>query len=290
MHANAPAKVNLFLKVVARRPDGYHDLENVFLPLPDLHDTLSLEPLPDDGSLTRLVADGPYDVPTDASNLCLKAVEAFARATGLTPRIRLQLTKRIPVAAGLGGGSSDAAATLLLLNRHCRTGLTDSQLEAIAATLGADVPFFIRPHLALGTGRGDRLAPIDAAPAPLTLLLLTPAFPVPVAWSFAHRLPPPADAPELPALLDALRHPTSPETLAALCRNDLEHALFHKFPLLDLMRQRLLDAGALTVHVSGSGPSLFAIVPDDDAERIRQTLTDAFPSFPQPTLHRVRFQ
>ena len=289
MHANTPAKVNLFLKVVARRPDGYHDLENVFLPLPDLHDTLTLEPLPDDDdSPTRLVADGPYAVPTDASNLCLKAVAAFAQATGLAPRIRLQLTKRIPVAAGLGGGSSDAAATLLLLNRHCRTCLTDSQLQAIAATLGADVPFFIRPQLALGTGRGDRLAPIDAAPT-LTLLLLTPAFPVPVAWSFAHRLPPPADAPELTALLDALRRqPASPETLAALCRNDLEHALFRKFPLLDLMRQRLLDAGAHAVHVSGSGPSLFAIVPDDDAERIHQTLANAFPSFPPPTLHRIR--
>lgn len=284
--SHAPAKINLFLQVVGKRPDGFHELNNVFLPLLELHDIVSLEPLADRQS-SYLTADGDYVVPADASNLCLKALDAFAAATGQSPHVHLHLTKRIPVAAGLGGGSSDAAATLLLLNQLYKSPLDASQLRKLAQSLGSDVPFFLHPVPSLGTGRGDMLQPLDVRMSG-TLLLWTPAFPVPVAWSFAHRLQPGAPQVELDDFLQTLQDAPSLQALAPVCRNDLEHALFRKFALLELMRSQLLAAGASCVHVSGSGPSLFAIVPDDRAETMRQHLADAFPTFPHPTLHRLQ--
>ena len=201
-------------------------------------------------------------MPTDRSNLCLKAADVFAATTGLSTDVSIQLSKRIPIAAGLGGGSSDAASVLTLLNEHCGKPLSCDELHCIAANLGADVPFFLNPKPALGLGIGDELSPIELTCA-VPLLIVTPSFQLPVAWSFNHLKTLPQDSqPHLDACLKAMKDGDI-EALAANCRNDLEHAVFEKFPILQMIREAMIAAGALTVHISGSGPSLFAIAPEE---------------------------
>ncbi len=146
----APAKINLFLEVLGKRPDGYHELETVMQEI-DLVDTLTLEEM---GKGIELTCTQP-DVPCDENNLVWKAIHTFQKDTGVKKGIKVHLEKRIPVAAGLGGGSSDAAATLRGINTLCNTGLNDSELMDMAARLGSDVPFFIKGGTALCKGRGE---------------------------------------------------------------------------------------------------------------------------------------
>ena len=271
-----PAKTNLFLRVIGRRPDGFHELENVFLPLWSLGDEVELLPATEAGPIGLEVVGAP-ELPDDSDNLCLRAAKAFEEATGQHPRVNIRLTKRIPVSAGLGGGSSDAAAVLCLLNQHCRRPLTDEALRGLAAQLGSDVSFFLKPQAALGTGRGEILTPIALKPT-FSLLLAAPLFPVPVAWAFEHLMPAAETVPSLEEFLAAAQGDDIHE-LARCLRNDLEAAVFAKFPLLCLMRRVLLKAGALAVHVSGSGPTLFAICASDEAAGIAAEYDRAFGTY-----------
>ena len=263
----APAKINLFLKVTGVRDDGYHTLENVYLPIPELYDDISLEANDGLGVSIKQLA-GPV-VPTDRTNLCMKAADAFATVTGLCPNVTILLSKRIPIAAGLGGGSSDAAAVLKLLNDHCGKPLSDEKLHDIAVKLGADVPFFLNPMPALGLGIGEILSPKELN-CRMPLLIVTPNFQLPVAWSFNHLKSFPQDSqPQLDACLKAMKDGDI-EAIAANCRNDLEHAVFEKFPILQIIREAMIAAGALTVHLSGSGPSLFAIAQEEKLSMIAE--------------------
>jgi 4-diphosphocytidyl-2-C-methyl-D-erythritol kinase len=174
----------------------------------------------------------------------------------------VEIAKRIPVAAGMGGGSADAAATLLALNDLCGHCLSSEGLHRLAATIGADVPFFLDPRPALGEGIGDRLRPVPLA-CDLSLVLVNPGFPVPVAWSYANldRVPRPA-APDCDALLAAMAAGDF-AGMASGVYNALGFAVRDKFPLLDMLRQSLLAAGCAAVAVSGSGPTLFGLVAGD---------------------------
>ncbi|MBP5639028.1 MAG: 4-(cytidine 5'-diphospho)-2-C-methyl-D-erythritol kinase [Victivallales bacterium] len=270
----APAKINLFLKITGVRPDGYHTLENVFLPIANLNDEVTLEPSNEKG-ITLKQLGGPT-LCINRSNLCLKAADAFCIATGLTPNVSILLTKRIPLVAGLGGGSSDAAAVLRLLNEYCDNPLSNSQLHEIASSLGADVPFFLNPTPSLGTGIGDILSPVQLN-CRIPLVIVSPPFPLPVEWSFTHAKQIPADS--SPTLADCLKAMKSGnlEALATNTRNDLEHAVFEKFPILQMTREAMLAAGALTIHVSGSGPSLFAISHEDKLTAIADACNKFFP-------------
>ena len=270
-----PAKINLFLRVVSRRPDGFHDLENVFVPLWSLGDDVELLPASGDGLELQVV--GADDLPAGENNLCLRAAKAFAAATRLQPQVDIRLTKRIPLSAGLGGGSSDAAAVLKLLNQHCHYPLSPLEMQGLAAELGSDVPFFLEPQPALGLGKGDILTPLPM-PTNFALILVTPLFPVPVAWAFQQWTPTPEQKPSLDAFLTAL-HSADIQALASSLRNDLEAPLFAKFPLLGMIRRVLLEAGALAVHVSGSGPSLFALSPPEKAQVIAENYNLAFSQF-----------
>lgn len=245
----AHAKLNMFLKVLGKRPDGYHELHSWFA-FVDLADMVSVIPsdrfsLTVEGEMAAgLAADG-----TD--NLVLAAARSLARAAGLADNIgaALHLTKRIPVAAGLGGGSADAAATLRLLSRHWRLGWSIEQLLPLAGQLGADVPACLRstPHLA--TGRGERFL-ADAPVAPLPLLLANPRQPLSTAHVFAKLKAPIAQA--------AVTQPTLED--ARRLGNDLAPAALALLPALAPPLAALRDMpGCRLAALTGSGPTLFAL-------------------------------
>ncbi len=270
------AKINLFLKVLGTRADGYHELETVFLPIPELFDDVTVTPS-DKPSLS--ISCNMPELETDG-NLCLKAARAFCNQTGLPQAFHVKLIKRIPVAAGLGGGSSDAAATILQLNNYLPKPLSHGELVKLAATVGADIPFFLNPTPSAATGIGDILSPIDVS-ANLDVLVISPGIPIPVKWAYDHCKPQPA------VTLDEFRQTcasASVEDIAKLCHNDLEYAIFDKFPLIAMMRDHLLAKGALCVHVSGSGSSLFAILPPNRHD-IRDDFTNAFQDVASMTMH-----
>lgn len=270
------AKINLFLKVHGTRADGYHELETVFLPIYGLCDDVTVTPSEKAGlsiscNMPELETDG---------NLCLKAARAFCDKTGLPQGFHVELVKRIPVAAGLGGGSSDAAATILQLNRFLQKPFPDFELRRIAASIGADIPFFVNPSPSAATGIGDLLSPITVS-ANLDVLVVSPGIPIPVKWAYdayeayngIKKIPSPAaDFREFRQACES----ASAEDLAKLCHNDLEYAIFDKFPLIAMMRDHLLAQGALCVHVSGSGSSLFALLPHDRRNIIRDDFANAF--------------
>jgi 4-diphosphocytidyl-2-C-methyl-D-erythritol kinase len=252
---HAIAKINLYLDVLGQRPDGYHEIATVFLPLTAPADVITLAAGPP-GEL-RVTCDHP-GVPEGAENLCWKAAAAFAQEARIEPAWRLAIEKHIPVAAGLGGGSSDAAAVLLALDRQYPGALPCGRLAEVAARLGADVPFFLKPEPALGRGTGGVLTPVVCG-SRLELVLANPGFPVSAAWAYGHRgrVPVPA-APSLEGMLTALADGTT-AAVAALTYNALEYAVLDKFPIVRLLRDALLAQGCLCAHVSGSGPTVYGL-------------------------------
>lgn len=264
LEALAPAKINLFLAVDRRRENGYHDIRTVFLPLSEIADHVYLTQTDTAGGGVECAHP---DVPTGASNLCHKAVERFAAAAGTSPCWHIRIGKRIPVAAGLGGGSSDAAAVLNLLNRHYEHPLDDAALAELAAGIGADVPFFLYSRPAVAQGIGDQLETV-AWEADAGIVLLNPCFPVSAGWAYRNyasvrRLP----APEIDLLLEGMRRGDLDE-IAENTHNDLEFALAYKFPLIEMLKEFLLDRGCLAAHVSGSGPTVYGICRPGEEEAV----------------------
>lgn len=265
----APAKINLYLDILGRRADGYHEILTVFYPLPALADTLEIAEA-EPGIRLRCATPG---VPEDASNLCCRAAAAFAEAAKIAPRWSLRLEKRIPVAGGCGGGSSDAAATLRLLNQMHGSPLSREVLHGLATRLGADVPFFLQPLPARATGIGEQLVPVPGSLA-CGLVLANPGFPIPASWAYAHwrDLPkPPATDPQ--ALLAALAAADAPR-VAAQAYNVFDAAIGRKFPVLALLLEDLRAAGCWTAHVSGSGPTVFGLCPRDRTAAVAARLRE----------------
>jgi 4-diphosphocytidyl-2-C-methyl-D-erythritol kinase len=262
-----PGKINLFLDVLGKRPDGYHELRTIFLPVSDPIDEVTVGELDQPG--LAVACEHPA-VPDGEANICWRAAQAFAEATGTEPRWHVSITKRIPVAAGMGGGSADAAATLLALNEFCGNCLPMATLHKLAARSGADVPFFLNPVPALGEGIGDRLRPVPLA-CNLSLVLVNPGFPVPVSWSYGNldRVPRPP-ATDCDALLAAMASGDF-AGIASGVYNALEYAVRDKFPLVGMLREAMLAAGCATVAVSGSGPTLFGLV-EGDPEPVAATV------------------
>ena len=268
LRVTAWAKVNLLLRIVGRRPDGYHDLETVFLPLRKLCDDIELLPT---GSGLSLECDQP-GVPCDHRNLAWRAAEAICAATCQPAHYHIRLRKRIPTAAGLGGGSSDAAAVLRLLNGRAPVPLSTDRLQAMARQLGADVPFFLQDQACMATGIGDRLMPLPGIVS-LPVILVNPGFPLPTPWAYSHVTPSPE--PALPPLLRALQSANTSE-IAAAAGNGFESVVFHKFPVLAIMIEELLALGCRSAHLCGSGPTIFGIGESVEAlEALAGKLEDA---------------
>ena len=252
----APGKINLLLRVTSRRADGFHELVSVFHRVPELADIITVGQRSAPG--IELRCDDP-DVPADSGNLIVKAAESFAEAAGISLALEIDIQKNIPVAAGMGGGSSDAGTMLKFLNsRH--PVLPDETLNKLANSIGAYVPFFLSDSDAVARGTGEKLTPLAPFPE-IPILAVFPAFPVRAAWAYKHlqKMTPAEQAEEESEALIAALYRNDLAAAAELCFNDLEHALFAKFPLLNNLKKQLLDAGALCVHVSGSGPVLWAM-------------------------------
>ncbi len=243
---SAPAKLNLTLRILGRRDDGFHELETLMVKLPGLADQLVLEKA-DRFSFECTDAS----IPGDETNLVVKAAHAFERATGKAVAFRVGLEKAIPHGAGLGGGSSDAASMLLGLNRLCGQPLADEALADLAAGLGSDVPFFLTAGAARCTGRGERIEAVSAPPA-MPVLLLKPAFGV--ATPDAYGLL--AEARELPGVAYA------PQDVGwGALVNDLERPVFAKHRFLAELKQWLLARPEVRAALlSGSGSTTFAVL------------------------------
>ncbi|MGH2572090.1 MAG: 4-(cytidine 5'-diphospho)-2-C-methyl-D-erythritol kinase [Actinomycetota bacterium] len=262
----ARAKLNLFLRVLGARADGFHEVETAILPI-SLADRLEIHAYADpgefrtlslslevtgDASLTRLV-------PRDESNLVLRAATALGERTGARGFADIVLTKRVPAAAGMGGGSADAAATLKALNDLWGCGLKSDELVEVGADVGSDVPALMVGGPALARGRGERVDPVTVRP----FRWLVETFPFPVRTADAFRWweeDGGATGPDPAALMEAAREGDT-EAAGGLMYNDLEVPVLRRHPAVREARDRLLSAGASGVVMCGSGPTLAALIP-----------------------------
>lgn len=254
----ACAKLNLFLDVVARRADGFHELVTVFHEI-DLADDVEVRRSPDPGVRLELEGASP-DVPTGAENLVVRAVHALvgANAVGLAVSLR----KHIPSGGGLGGGSADAAHVLAAVDQLLSLRTPPERLAALALELGSDVPFFLLGGTALGRGRGELLTPVEA-PVPLRFALFLPPFGIPTGAVFRalpRELPPARDPGPVLAAIRA----GDPEALAASFHNSLEPAAEQVEPRLEPLRRELTRACGRRVCLSGSGSTLFVPLAEDE--------------------------
>ena len=249
----AHAKINLTLEVLGKRPDGYHEIASVIQTI-GLYDTLTLE-LADE---LTLECDTP-GLSTD-DNLVLKAATILRKAAGVSQGARIKLQKSIPVSAGLGGGSSDAAAALIGLNRLWKTALSDDALHGIAAGLGSDVPFFLRGGTAMVHGRGELIRPLPATDIPW-VVLLSPDIPMPDKTASLYAALPPAQHTGglLTRKLEA-RIRGGGDVPPQFLFNVFDNVVREAFPGLDKYWDAFTALGAREVHAAGSGPSLFAPV------------------------------
>lgn len=275
------AKVNRSLRVLGRRPDGYHELDTVFQAV-DLADTLTVEP----ASRLEIRCDAP-GVPTGEENLVARAARALEREIGRELAARVTLEKRIPSGGGLAGGSSDAAATLRALPALFGVDVPPARLAFLAAALGADVPFFLTGGRARGTGRGDRIEPLPDGPDE-ALLLLIPPFPLATPEVF-RALGAPALTPEsAPSNIRGSDPDEFPD------RNDLEPAAESLRNELRELRRRLVAVGARGARLSGSGSTVFGVFGSaDEAEAAAERLgpfEDGTRAVVARTLTRAEFE
>ncbi len=263
----APAKLNISLEVFGRRPDGYHDIRSVMVPV-SLYDEVAVEEIP--GGIV-VECDDP-DVPVDAANTCHRAASLFRERAGLPAGVRIRIRKGIPSQAGLGGGSSDAAATLKGLYALTDSRLPPEELLALAARVGADVPFFTLGSAALVEGFGEALTPIPWKD-PFHAIVVKPPFGMSTREGYERLRRGPMEAPprgQVPSFPDL-------SALAAAVRNDFEEAWAPARPEIARLKAALLAAGALAAGLSGSGSTVFGLfaTAGDAAEALRRMPADA---------------
>jgi len=254
----APAKINYLLDVIGKRPDGYHELrmimqrvnlcDKICLTLNNSHDI-------------RVICDSK-GVPDGAGNIAWKAARALLDRTQSVCGVSIIITKNIPVAAGLGGGSSDAASVLMGMNELLHLGLTEKDLMEVGCTLGADVPFFIFKNSALAEGVGEKLTALPDMPKCL-ILLVNPGIHVSTAWVYRSlQLTNRGELNKLPRIF------TSVEQIVSILSNDLESVTIPAFPVIADIKSRLMELGAIGSMMSGSGPTVFGIFKSFEAAEV----------------------
>lgn len=243
-------KINLGLNIIAKRPDGYHDIETVFYPLPlqDVLEIISSDELEFSSSGGSIPGD-------PEENLCVKAWHLLKQDFPRLPPVKIHLYKNIPIGAGLGGGSSDAAQTLILLNEKFSLGINREQFARYALQLGSDCAFFIYNQPCFAKGRGEVLDPIELDTSSWSLVIVYPPLHVSTSWAYANARP----APLRTSLKEIISLPIAQwkDRLA----NDFEEAVFHEFPAIRQVKEKLYSHGALYAALSGSGSAVFGIFP-----------------------------
>jgi len=268
----APCKINLHLRILRRRPDGYHDLETLFLALPEPADELVIRPLPGDGGLRLACSDPALDGP---DNLVARAYRAYGEQTGFFPALDVFLDKRIPAGSGLGGASSDAAGILAYLNSHAPHPLPARELSALGAGLGADVPFFLQDGPALALGIGEKLSPFPLDLSGFALVLVCPGQRVNTAW--AYRTYDEQSGNDAPAseshLTSAFHRNIRPFCVTGLpLFNSFEGVVFAALPDLRRLKETLFSLGATGAALSGSGSAMFGLF--RNREKARQAVAE----------------
>ena len=270
----APAKINLFLKVLNRRPDGYHEIESLMQKI-DLCDILHFSRHGEDISLSC----PETTLPEDQGNIIYRAAQAFFSATGIKAGIKIILEKKIPIAAGLGGGSSDAAAVVIGLNTLLKSNLGREELLDIASPLGADVPFFVEAYsAAMATGIGDKLEQVKSLEG-FSIVLVNPGFGVSTKWVYENF---PLTSNSNPYILARGQkvaenfHAAAPGLFEEL-GNDLEVVTINRYTEIEHIKKELKQAGAATSLMSGSGPTVFGLfLSKEDAERSFKQLCNKY--------------
>ena len=258
MKIRAPAKINLYLRVLGRRRDGYHLIDTLMVPV-SLYDEIEIRRIELNGQQSQqgritITCDNPA-VPQDEENIVYRAARLLLTQANAGPAVQIHIKKRIPIGAGLGGGSTDAAATLLGLNRLLKLGFSKILLEKLALRLGADVPFFIRARPAHARGIGEKLRPVRGLPQ-FWLVILYPGFPVSTALVY-KKLPKKLTKPTVnTSIRTSLKRF---DRLADLLVNDLESVTFKNYPKIRLLKGKLLREQAAGGLMSGSGSSVFGV-------------------------------
>ncbi len=259
----APAKINIGLDVIRRRDDGYHDLKMIMQTV-NLFDILTFEPSTGD---KHILTGAKTTVPLNNDNLILRAANLLTEEFHITDALKISLEKNIPVAAGMAGGSADAAATMIAFNNIFGLNLSAKELMERGVQLGADVPYCIMKGTALSEGIGDILTPLPAFEG-ITLLIVKP----PVNVSTAHvyrslKLTPDIVHPDIDAIIAAMKDKNLP-LMGSLCANILETVTIPEYPVINTIKETMLSCGADVSLMSGSGPTVFGIFKNE-------TLADA---------------
>jgi 4-diphosphocytidyl-2-C-methyl-D-erythritol kinase len=257
MQILAPAKINLSLKILGRRDDGFHELETLIAPI-SLYDELRIEKKRP-GNEIKFRCDDP-SVPQDDDNLAVRAANAFFEATKIEPAISIELKKKIPHGAGLGGGSSDAASVLIALNELFNAKLSREALAEMAEPIGSDVPFFVFQSAALCKGHGETVTPVNLK-RQFSILLLKPAFAISTIWAYSRW----RDSREIPGVRYEAQQ-FADQTFV----NDLERPVFEKFVFPAHLKMWLLGQSEVgAALMSGSGSTMFTVMHQDaDAENL----------------------
>ncbi len=255
----SPAKVNITLRVLGKRPDGYHDIHSLMQPI-TLADEITLTV--EEGHGVSVTCDHAQ-VPSDGRNLAHRAATLFLAETGRQCRVSIHIQKVIPVAAGLGGGSSTAATVLMGLDELLGTGWGEERLRAMGAQLGSDVPFFLLQSPAIATGRGELLERVDIQP--YWYILINPGFEVSAAWAYDNLNLTKRSTDIKLSSFKRLRNIEG--GIGDFLHNDLEEAVLGAYPELKEMKDLLHSAGARGALMSGSGPTVFGLFFNEDEAR-----------------------
>ena len=252
MHTHSISKINIYLQVTGKLPNGYNSIETVFLPLNAPKDSITIKCT---NNHPLKITSNSTDIPLNENNICWRAAINYAKKSKVSPNWEIHIEKHIPISAGLGGGSSNAASVLKLLNEKYQK-LNKNQLQILAEELGADVPFFLNPCFSIGTHTGTQLTPLNISIPKREIILINPLFPVSAAWAYKNRTEIHNDNTSEKAIETFIKQP---DFFHKYFRNDLQPAVFKKFPILQIIKDDLLKHGACFAGMTGSGPTLFAL-------------------------------
>jgi len=252
LNLDSPAKINLRLEILKKREDGYHEVRTIFQKI-DLHDTLHF-------SLKKArrisITTNHPKLPVGKSNLVYKAVQSMLKVSDYKGGFHIEIEKRIPLGAGLGGGSSNAATTLKALNQLLRLNLSKKELMEMGSKIGADVPFFIGEGAAIGSGIGEQLKKIDLPN--LWFVLIYPNFEVSTRWTYQNFV-----LTNQRIHFNLPKFNKTPKGISRILLNHLEEVVSKKYPQIDIMKKMVFSAGALGALMTGSGPTVFGLFRDE---------------------------